>query len=99
MKTKTFEIAVEEQAMPTEFPNCYSAVPPNGKTCAFTGLKHTHLYTLLSDGGLARPHVRVVNLREPGATKGKTLFHVGDRLRYLTSLAFQQGSGCAKKAE
>jgi hypothetical protein len=52
-----------------------------------TGLRHAHLAKLLRKGGLAAPHVRVVFLREPGARHGKTLFHVGDMLRWLDSLA------------
>jgi hypothetical protein len=39
-----------------------------------------------------------VNLREPGASKGKTLFHVGDFLRYLDLHAKQQGSGEQRSA-
>ena len=92
MTTKTLEIALEDPGGP-EYPNCYAAIPPNGKVCPHTGLRHTHLYTMLAAGGTARPHVRVVNLREPGAKKGKTLFHVGDFLRHLDRLAAQQGSG------
>jgi len=92
MKTKTLEIAVDEPENP-DYPNCYAAIPPNGKVCSHTGLRHTHLYTILAAGGAARPYVRVVNLREPGARKGKTLFHVGDFLRYLDWHAKQQDSG------
>jgi hypothetical protein len=92
MKTKSIEIAVNETST-TSYPNCYIVIPPNGKVCSVTGLRHTHLYNLLSDNGSARPFVRVVNLREPGAKKGKTLFHVGDMLCFLDSLAKLQGSG------
>jgi hypothetical protein len=97
MATKTLEIALEDPGGP-EYPNCYAAIPPNGKVCPHTGLRHTHLYTMLAAGGTARPHVRVVNLREPGAKKGKTLFHVGDFLRHLDRLAAQQGSGALRNA-
>ena len=92
MKTRTCEIAVEETEN-SEYPNCYAAIPPNGKVCSHTGLKHTHLYAMLASEGAARPYVRVINLREPGAKKGKTIFHVGDFFRYLDSHAKQQGSG------
>ena len=61
--------------------------------CHHTGLKHAQLYKLLSGDGAARRYVRVVNLKEPGTSKGKTVFHVGDFLRYLDQLAKQQGSG------
>lgn len=92
MKTKSIEIALEANP-DSDHPNCYAAIPPNGKVCSFTGMRHTHLYTLLSEGGSARPFVRVVNLREPGASKGKTLFHVGDMMKFLDELANRQGSG------
>ena len=92
MKTQTLEIAVAEPKDP-EYPNCYAPIPPNGKVCPHTGLRHTHLYTVLAAQGTARPYVRVVNLREPGASKGKTLFHVGDFLRYLDRMATQHGAG------
>ena len=97
MTTKTLEIALDDPGG-REYPNCYAAIPPNGKVCPHTGLRHTHLYTMLAVGGTARPHVRVVNLREPGARKGKTLFHVGDFLRHLDRLAAQQGSGALRNA-
>jgi hypothetical protein len=97
MTTKTLEIALEDPGG-LEYPNCYAAIPPNGKVCPHTGLRHTHLYTMLAVGGTARPHVRVVSLREPGARKGKTLFHVGDFLRHLDRLAAQQGSGALRNA-
>ena len=93
MRTKTIEIASDEPSTESEYPNCYAAIPPNGKVCSWTGLRHTHLYTLLSEGGTARSFVRVVSLREPGASKGKTLFHVGDMMRFLGELAARQKSG------
>lgn len=86
MRTHNVEVIVEETAKPT-YPNCYAAIPSNGKVCPHTGLKHTHMYSLLSSSGRARPYVRVVNLRQPGARKGKTLFHVGDFIRFLDGLA------------
>jgi hypothetical protein len=92
MKTKTLEVAVDKP-QDDEYPNCYAAIPPNGKVCSHTGLRHTHLYSMLAAGGAARAYVRVVNLREPGASKGKTMFHVGDFFRYLDWCAKQQGSG------
>ena len=98
MTTKTLEIALEDKS-DGEYPNCYAPIPPNGKLCPHTGLRHTHLYTMLAAGGTARPHVRVVNLREPGAKKGKTLFHVGDFLRLLDRLAAQQGAGASRNRE
>ncbi|MBE0542633.1 MAG: hypothetical protein IH623_14835 [Verrucomicrobia bacterium] len=92
MKTKSIEPVMEEDEK-SGHPNCYAPIPPNGAVCRHTGLRHTHLYNTLSAGGGARPYVRVVNLREPGASKGKTLFHVGDFFRYLDWCARQQGSG------
>jgi hypothetical protein len=71
------------------YPNCYAPVPPNrGGPCPHTGLKHCHLMKLLK--GPARKHVRTVYLREPGARHGKTVFHVGDALKFLDSQAEQQ---------
>jgi hypothetical protein len=87
-----FMIAEQETRSP-DYPNCYAAIPPNGKLCQWTGLKHGQLYKLLTGEGAARHSVRVANLKLPGASKGKTLFHVGDLLHYLDSLAEQQGSG------
>lgn len=76
-----------------EYPDVWTEIPPNGKLCAHTGLKHAKLYSMLSAGGIARAYVRVANLREPGAKQGKTIFHVGDMRRFLDRLAAQQGSG------
>jgi hypothetical protein len=75
----------EDIGVKAEYPNRYSPIPPNGQQCPFTGLKHAKLYQLLK--GEAKKNVRVVNLREDGATRGKTLFHVGDMLKWLDSLA------------
>ena len=81
-----------------DYPNTYTAIPPNGKVCPHTGLKHAQLYKMLTNEGAARPYVRVVSLKEPGALKGKTVFHVGDMLRYLDRLADAQRSGAERKA-
>lgn len=89
---KTIEVELEEDQN-LDYPNCYAPIPPNKSMCPHTGLRHTHLYSLLNAGGAARPYVRVVNLKQPGARKGKTLFHVGDFLRYLDRLAAEQRSG------
>jgi hypothetical protein len=92
MKTKNVQVVVDEVEK-QEYPNCYAAIPVNGKVCPHTGLRHTQMYGLLSGSGQARPHVRVVNLRQPAAKKGKTLFHVGDFIRFLDRLSEQQGAG------
>ena len=76
-----------------QYPDIWTEIPPNGKICSHTGLKHAKLYTLLGKGGLARPYVRVANLRDPGARQGKTIIHVGDMLRFLDFMATKQGSG------
>jgi hypothetical protein len=60
-------------------------IPANGQSCPYTGLKHARLYKLLGENGAAREFVRVVNR--------KTLFHVGDMLRFLDNLALEQGTG------
>jgi hypothetical protein len=82
---KTVEIEIPEAAKPEEYPNRYVAIPPNGETCQVTGLKHAMLYTLLKRE--AKGKVRVANLRGPEAARGKTLFHVGDMLRFLNDRA------------
>jgi hypothetical protein len=98
MRTQTIEIAAEEEPHTGEYPNIYTCIPGNGASCPHTGLKHAHLYKLLGNQGDARDFVRVVNLRNPKARHGKTLFHVGDLLRYFDSLAREQGTG-AKRME
>jgi hypothetical protein len=69
-----------------QYPNAYVPVVPNGKICPITGLRHAKLYHLLQHGA-ASHHVRTVSLKEPGANRGKLLFHTGDMLRWLDSLA------------
>jgi len=75
------------------YPDMWTEIPPNGKICAYTGLKHAKLYSLLGKGGIGRPYVRIANLRAPGAKQAKTIFHLGDMLRFLDNLAAEQGSG------
>lgn len=85
--SRTIEIEIPEQQRVFEYPNRYIAIPVNGEVCSVTGLKHSKLYTLLSKGGEAHGKVRVANLRGAGANRGKTLFHVGDMLRFLDEKA------------
>lgn len=92
-RMKTLQIAESSATAEPTYPNAYTAIPPNGKTCPHTGLGHSHLYQLLSEAGLARPYVRTLSLRQPGSHKGKSLFHVGDFLAFLDALACQQKSG------
>jgi hypothetical protein len=87
---KSFVIE-EPSAAASHVVDRWSPIPPNGQSCQFTGLKHAKLYNLLGAAGLARKHVRVVNLRTPGAKRGQTLFNVGDMLRFLDALARDQG--------
>lgn len=75
------------------YPDIWTEIPPNGKICAHTGLKHAKLYSLLRKGGIGRPYVRIANLRDPGAKQAKTIFHLGDMLRFFDTLAAKQGSG------
>ena len=70
----------------------WTPIPPNGQRCQFTGLKHAKLYHILSGDGHVRKRVRVVNLRTPGATRGQTLFHVGDMLQFLDALSQEQAA-------
>jgi hypothetical protein len=92
---KTIEVELEEDQN-QHYPNSYAPIPPNKSQCPHTGLRHTHLYSLLSLGGEARPYVRVVNLKKSGTKKGKTLFHVGDFLRFMDRLAVEQKSGALR---
>jgi len=82
-------VMVEQEPMtrPADYPNRYTTIPPNGRRCEFTGLKHAKLYHILGQGGIARRKVRVANLRMPGTARGQTMFHVGDMLRFLDELA------------
>ena len=68
-------------------------IPPNGRVCPISGLKHAALYRLLVHGP-ARRHVRVANLRQPGQVRAQTLFHVGDLIAYLSQLAAAQSPEC-----
>jgi hypothetical protein len=68
------------------YPMRYIPVPPNGKVCPVTGLKHAYLYRLLRHGEAAR-HVRIAHLKEPGCSRGRMLFHAGDMLRWLDQKA------------
>lgn len=83
----TMQIEEAAPASPADYPNRYATIPPNGRRCEFTGLGHAKLYQILGPNGVARRHVRVANLRTPGAARGQTLFHVGDMLRFLDELA------------
>jgi hypothetical protein len=86
---------------PRQYPNCYACLPANikGNVCPHTGLRHAHLAKLLKPGGMAAAYVRVVFLREPGARRGKTLFHVGDMLQWLDELAVKRDSGTSVKGK
>lgn len=93
-------IVIEESGPEREeYPNRYAPIPPKGKRCEFTGLGHAKLYTVLSASRPVRKKVRVANLRTPGASRGQTLFHVGDMLRYLDELALQTPTTATKGKE
>ncbi|HOX59385.1 MAG TPA: hypothetical protein P5205_19645 [Candidatus Paceibacterota bacterium] len=89
MKTLVIE---EPSAAASQVIDRWTPIAPNGQRCQFTGLKHAKLYHLLAADGLARKHVRVVNLRTPGANRGQTLFHVGDMLQFLNALSREQAA-------
>jgi hypothetical protein len=98
MKKQLTGIDIEESTSTGAYPNSYAPIPANGQSCPHTGLKHAHLYKLLGEKGSAREFVRVVNLRDPKARHGKTLFHVGDMFRFLDRLALEQGTGTNREA-
>lgn len=66
----------------------YVPVPPNGQRCTVSGLGHARLYQLLLHEAAGRS-IRIVRLRQPGATRGLLLYHVGDLKKYLEQLAAQ----------
>ena len=78
--------------------NRFTPIVANGRLCPITGLKHAALYRLLVHGP-ARRHVRVCNLRQPGQVRAQTLFHVGDMLGSLSSLADHQRRNLADAIE
>ncbi len=81
MKIEIKADPIRDQRQP--YPDTWTEIPPNGKLCCYTGLKHAKLYSLLGRGGIGRHYVRVANLREPEAKQAKTIFHLGDMLRLL----------------
>lgn len=97
MKIEIGNNSATDRSTTGEYPDIWCEIPPNGKTCPHTGLKHAKLYSLFAKGGLARQHVRVANLRNPGAKQGKTIFHLGDFMQFLDELAAQQGFGELRK--
>lgn len=97
MKHITLEVADARDGKADCYPNIYTAIPTNKAVCGYTGLKHATLYKLLTGDGRFRPFVRTVHVREPGSSRGKTLFHVGDFLRHLDTLAVEQGTGRGAK--
>lgn len=68
-----------------EYPNSWSSVVPNRKVCPITTMGHAYLYHQLLRGEASK-HVRTAHLREPGASRGKLFFHVGDMLRWLDKI-------------
>lgn len=70
--------------------NIFRPIPPNGRSCAYSGLGHSRLYRLLVNPGPARKFVRVCSLKQPGQSRATQLYHVGDLLAYLTHLAEEQ---------
>lgn len=91
-------IEPEPMTRPAEYPNRYATIPPNGRRGEFTGLGHAKLYQVLGVDGIVRRQVRVANLRTPGRTRGQTLFHVGDMLRFLDELAAPNGRSESESA-
>lgn len=97
MDETKLELPVSGRNEDCAYPDRYTHIPPNRGMCTYTGLKHSHLYKLLGRGGRARDYVRVVTLREPRARHGKTLFHIGDMLRFLDLVAEEQGTGSKRR--
>lgn len=69
--------------------NRYAPVPANGKLCAVSGFGHARFYQKVINGP-GRQHVRLVDLRESGESRGTKFYHVGDMLAWMNSLADQQ---------
>lgn len=87
MSKQTLVIEDNTEPEASGYPDRWAAIPPNNQTCQHTGLGHAKLYGLVGPSGIARKHVRVANLKPPGATRGKTIFHVGDMFKWLDSIA------------
>ena len=66
--------------------NRYLPVPKNGQQCAISGFGHARFYQKVINGG-GRKHVRILDLKEPGQTRGTKFYHAGDLLSWLNSLA------------
>lgn len=96
---KQVTISIPDDANPIDkYPDRYSEIPKNGQICQYTGLKHAALYRLLSNAGEFRDYVRVIQIRRPGASRGKTMFHVGDILKRFDELARVQGAGVKRSS-
>jgi hypothetical protein len=72
----TVMIEQEPMTRPVVYPNRYATIPPNGRRCEFTGLKHAKLYHILGPGGIARRKVRVANLLHRGSSSNASTVNI-----------------------
>lgn len=70
--------------------NRYLPVPKNGALCPVSGFGHARFYSKVINGS-GRDHVRILDLKEPGQSRGTKFYHAGDLLAWLDSLATRGG--------
>lgn len=65
--------------------NRFLPIPKNGAFCPVSGFGHARFYAQIVNGP-GRKHVRILDLKQPGQTRGTKFYHAGDLLRWLNSL-------------
>lgn len=74
------------QTEPAVSTDRYIAVPKNGKICPVSGFGHARFYRVIINGE-GRRHIRILDLKEPGQTRGTKFVHHGDLIAWLNSRA------------
>lgn len=70
-------------------PDAYLPVPPNDKTCPFSGRGHHWFYKTIINGP-ARKHIRLIHDIQPKGKRGTWMYHIGDLIDFLNGLAEAQ---------
>lgn len=70
--------------------NRFLPVPKNGVFCPVSGFGHARFYQQVVNGP-GRKHVRILDLKQPGQTRGTKFYHAGDLMRWLESLCERVG--------
>lgn len=84
-----------EKARQEVVPHKWLRVPPNGKTCAFSGLGHAVFYSLLESAG---DSVETAQLKRSKESRATNLVWIPDLHEYLVSLAQKQATKQAAEA-